>query len=224
MKSPIRLENVWKTYHTGSNREVHAVADVTLEIVEGKATAIAGPSGAGKTTLLSIISLLTSPSRGEVFLRGTSISGTSEVFKTKMRREEIGIVFQSEYLFPHLSAIENVALPKLCTDMSISNAEEQAEEKLEKLELSHRKNFRVAELSGGEKQRVSIARALINSPRILIADEPGSSMDVDLTTNTLSQLRQLIDQEEMTVVVASHNTRVLDWADTVVDIRNGRIE
>ena len=219
----IRTENVWKTYGIDTPRQVEAVKDISVSIEEGTITAFGGPSGSGKTTLLSLIGLLTRPSRGKIIIRDNEVSQFSEVFRTKLRRDEIGFIFQAQYLIPQLTAIENVALPKLCTDISRKKAEEIARDRLIEVGLEHRIDFRVAELSGGELQRVSIARSLMNSPRILIADEPSSSIDEALTREVLSTLKQMVDDEGLTVVVASHDPIVLKWADVQYTMHDGKI-
>jgi len=223
LKAVVRVEDVWKTYGVGTPREVHALRGVSLTVEEGIVTAIAGPSGSGKTTLLSIMGLLTVPSKGKVYLKDQEMSGFSEIYRTRLRREEIGFVFQSQYLLPHLTAVENVALPLLATDISISEAEHIARDRLIMLGMEHRLNFKVAELSGGEQQRVSIARAMMNDPTILIADEPSSSIDEELTGELLSLLRAMVEETGLTVIVASHDPIVLDWADVRFNMRDGRI-
>ncbi|MHA1215828.1 MAG: ABC transporter ATP-binding protein [Candidatus Thorarchaeota archaeon] len=223
MKAVVRVEDVWKTYGVGTPREVHALRGVSLTVEEGIVTAIAGPSGSGKTTLLSIMGLLTVPSKGKVYLKDQEMSGFSEIYRTRLRREEIGFVFQSQYLLPHLTAVENVALPLLATDISISEAEHIARDRLIMLGMEHRLNFKVAELSGGEQQRVSIARAMMNDPTILVADEPSSSIDEELTRELLSLLRAMVEETGLTVIVASHDPIVLDWADVRFNMRDGRI-
>ena len=219
----IRTVDVWKTYGANTPRQVDAVKSVSVEIEEGSVTAIGGPSGSGKSTLLSLIGLLTRPSKGKVFLGDREVSQFSEVFRTKMRREEIGFIFQAQYLIPQLTAIENVALPKLCTNTSRTDAENLARRTLINVGLEHRLDFRVAELSGGELQRVSIARSLMNSPKILIADEPSSSIDEALTKEVLATLRRMVEEEGLTVVVASHDPLVLDWADVIHTLHDGEI-
>ena len=223
MTLAIRTENVWKTYHPGSPRQVDAVRDISIEIEEGTIAALGGPSGSGKSTALSLIGLLTRPSQGKVYLGTEDVSKLSEVFRTKMRRETIGFIFQTQYLIPQLSAVENVALPLLCTDISRSKAEEIAKERLISVDMEHRLDFRVVELSGGELQRVSIARALMNNPKILIADEPSSSIDEALTKELLNTLRTMVDDEGLTVVVASHDPMVLQWADVRHLLHDGQI-
>ncbi len=219
----IRTEEVSKTYGMNTPRQVDAVRNISITISEGTITAFGGPSGSGKTTLLSLIGLLTRPSKGRVFLGENEVSQFSEVFRTKMRRDEIGFIFQTQYLIPQLTAVENVALPKLCTDVSRDDAEDLARGKLINVGLEHRLDFRVAELSGGELQRVSIARSLMNSPRILIADEPSSSIDEALTKEVLGTLKSMVEAEGLTVVVASHDPIVLNWADVLYTMHDGEI-
>lgn len=219
----IRTENVWKTYNQGTPRHVDAVKGITIEIEEGTIAAFGGPSGSGKSTALSLIGLLTRPSKGKVFLGTDEVSGLSEVFRTKLRRYTIGFIFQTQYLLPQLTATENVALPLLCTDTSRSEAERMAREKLISMEMEHRLDFRVTQLSGGELQRVGIARALMNNPRILIADEPSSSIDEALTKELLNILRTMVKEKGMTVVVASHDPMVLKWADVRHLLHDGQI-
>ncbi len=223
MTTVIRTEDVWKTYSLGSPRQVDAVKEASIEIPKGVITGIGGPSGSGKTTLLSLIGLLTKPSKGKVFIEDKELSALSEVFRTRFRRERIGFIFQAQYLIPQLTATENVAIPKLCTDTSRGEAERLAREKLSGLGLGHRLDFRVAELSGGEQQRVSIARSLMNSPEILIADEPSSSIEEALTKDLLATLRDMVDRDELTVIVASHDPLVLGWCDRLYTMRNGEI-
>jgi ABC-type lipoprotein export system ATPase subunit len=208
----------------GGPRQVDAVKDVSLNIEENMVTALGGPSGSGKSTLLSLIGLLTKPTKGKVFLGDRELSDLSEVYRTKIRRERIGFIFQAQYLIPQLTAVENAALPKLCTDTSRNEAENLAKERLVSLGLEHRLNFRVAELSGGEQQRVSIARSLMNEPDILIADEPSSSIDEALTKELLSTLRRMVEEEGLTVIVASHDPRVLEWADCIYQMHDGVIQ
>jgi len=219
----IRTESIWKSYGVDTPRRVDAVRDATIEIKQGLVTAIGGPSGSGKTTLLSLIGLLTKPTEGRIILNDTDFSTLSEVYRTKIRREMIGFIFQNQYLIPQLSAVENVALPKLCTDTPRNVAESVARDKLTQLGLEHRLDFRVAELSGGEQQRVSVARSLMNSPQILIADEPSSSIDEALTKEMLSILRTMVESDNLTVIVASHDPLVLNWADESYKMHDGKI-
>ena len=223
MRSIIRADGVSKTYGSRIGQQVDALKDITIDIEEKKVTAIGGVSGSGKSTLLSIIGLLTKPTEGRLYIDDEEVSSFSEVYRTKIRRERVGFIFQAQYLLPQMSSIENVALPTVCTDLTRQDAERKAKDLLSKLNMDHRLNFRVAELSGGEQQRVSIARALINNPDILIADEPSSSIDDTLTEDLLATLRRMTEEEGLTVVVASHDKRVLDWADNIHILRDGQM-
>lgn len=219
----IKMIDICKTYHINSPRQVNAIKNITLEIEEGTITALGGPSGSGKSTTLSIIGLLTRPSRGQIYLEEEDVSRVSEVYRTRLRREKIGFIFQNQYLIPQLTAVENVALPLLCTDQAKSQAEDLARSKLAALGLEHRLEFPVAELSGGELQRVGIARALMNNPRILIADEPSASIDETLTKELLTTLREMVDRRKLTIIVASHDEMVLEWADICHMMHDGEI-
>lgn len=223
MNSIIRTEGISKTYGSKIGQQVDALKDITMDIKEKTITAIGGVSGSGKSTLLSIIGLLTKPTEGYLYIDDEEVSAFSEVYRTKIRRERIGFIFQAQYLLPQLSSVANVALPTVCTDMTRQDAEKKARNLLCKLDMGHRLDFRVAELSGGEQQRVSIARSLINDPDILIADEPSSSIDDSLTEELLSTLRQMTVEEGLTVVVASHDRRVLDWADNICVLEEGQL-
>ncbi len=221
MTTLVSVTDIWKIYGAGTAREVNALQGVDFQVHEGRAVAIGGPSGSGKTTLLSIIGLLTRPTKGRVILDGYDYTTISEVFCTKKRRNDYGFIFQAQYLLSHLTAIENVSLPMLCMDVSRNEAEDMARDILISLGLEKRIDFRVAELSGGEQQRVSIARALMNKPRLLIADEPSSSIDKELTTDLLRILRNMMTERGLTVLVASHDPQVLDWADEVHLMEHG---
>ncbi|MFW9919073.1 MAG: ABC transporter ATP-binding protein [Candidatus Thorarchaeota archaeon] len=223
MSSIIRTEDISKTFSSKGGQSVEALRNITLSIEEGKVTAIGGVSGSGKSTLLSVIGLLTKPSKGHLYIGEEEVSGFSEVYRTRIRRDRIGFIFQAQYLLPQMTSIENVALPTICTDTTRQAAEEKAETLLTKLSMEHRLDFRIAELSGGEQQRVSIARALINNPSILIADEPSSSIDDALTEDLLSILRLMTEKEGLTVIVASHDKRVLEWADNNYILRDGEL-
>jgi len=223
MTVTVRTENLWKTYGGGGPHQVDAVRDVTIEIERGEITAIGGPSGSGKTTLLSLVGLLTRPTKGKVLYGDQDFSGLSEVFRTRARRQRIGFIFQAQYLIPQLTAVENVALPMLCLDVPRSEAEKLAAIRLSSLGMNHRLDFRVAELSGGEQQRVSIARSLMNAPEILIADEPNASIDEKSAEELHFVLREMVERNKLTVLLASHDAQVLNWADRRLNMRDGNI-
>ena len=220
METAIRTEQVSKFYESGRTT-VAALKDVSMAITKGIATVIAGPSGSGKTTLLSMIGLLARPSEGRIYIQDREVSGISDIFRSRIRQQEIGFVFQNQYLLPQLTAVQNVALPFLATDTAIRDAEKKAKEQLSEFGLEDRLDFRVAEMSGGEQQRVSIARGLMNNPSVLIADEPSSSMEQDLVEYLLDLLRTMCDDQGLTVIVASHDPRVLEWGDEVYRLSRG---
>ena len=220
----IRTEGVWKTYGQGSPREVNAVRDISIDIVKGEITALGGPSGSGKTTILSLLGLLTKPTKGSVYLEERELSSLSEVYRTKVRRERIGFIFQAQYLIPQLTSVENVALPKLCTDMSRADAESLAKEQLTSLGMENRLDFRVAELSGGEQQRVSIARALMNSPDILIADEPTTALDVTIQAQILDLMKELIVKFRTSILIITHDLGIIaELCDRIAVMYSGNI-
>ena len=222
METIIETQNLWKIYGT-SIQEVNAIQNVSIQIPYGKITCIAGPSGSGKSTLLALIGLLTYPSRGQVILEGESLTGMSEITLTKIRREKYGFILQYQYLLPHFTALENVRLPLLARDTSHKDASRRATEVLEQLNLKKRLDFRVTQLSGGEAQRVCIARALVSNPSILIADEPSSNIDSNLTEEILQLILDLKKDRGLTVIMASHDPQVIKVAENEIGLKDGCI-
>ncbi|MHA1215317.1 MAG: ABC transporter ATP-binding protein [Candidatus Hodarchaeales archaeon] len=223
MDTLIKTNDLWKIYGSGARR-VEALRGVTLEIFEGKITCIAGPSGSGKSTLLSQLGLLSVPSKGQILFHDKPMDRLSEIMRTKIRREEFGFIFQSQYLFPYLTALENTRLPLFAQDISLKEANQKAINVLNKLNLEKRIDFKVNELSGGEAQRVAIARALVTEPSILIADEPSSNIDSKLTQEFLELLIQLKNSQKLTVVLASHDETVISIAEDIYYLRDGQIQ
>ncbi|UCE12693.1 MAG: ABC transporter ATP-binding protein [Candidatus Heimdallarchaeota archaeon] len=219
----IETRKLWKIYYA-ETQEVEAIRDVSIKIPSGKTTCIAGPSGSGKSTLLALIGLLTYPSEGQVVLEGESTSGLSEIFLTKIRRKKFGFIFQSQYLLPHYTSLENTILPLLAQDISYKDATQQAIAVLEKLELEERVNFRVRQLSGGEAQRVCIARALVTNPSILVADEPSAHIDSRLTEEFLQLLLTLKEEHQLTVIMASHDPQIIKIADKEIELKDGAVK
>ncbi len=223
MTAYVRTEEVWKTYRRPTGERVDAIKGVTIELEEGAFTAIIGPSGSGKTTLLNLIGLVSTPNKGRIIIDDVDLTNTSDIYRMRVRREKIGYAFQSQYLIPHLTAVENAALPKLCTDTTRAQAERMAIEILTKLDLRDRLEFRVAELSMGEQYRVNIARALINRPKLFIADEPTSAMDRTMAEKLMSLLVEMCKKDHVTVVVASHDPIVLNSAERIFELRDGML-
>jgi putative ABC transport system ATP-binding protein len=211
----IRVEGLKKDYTTAI-----ALRGVDLVIEKGQWVSIVGPSGSGKSTLLNILGGLDHPTEGRVYINGTDINSLKEDELSVFRRENIGFVFQQSHLIPYLDATENVMLAQYFH--SIPDRAE-AEDALKRVGLGHRLHHRPSQLSGGEQQRVCIARALINNPSILLADEPTGNLDRANTKNVLELLRNLHRDEQFTVVLVTHDPYVSEWADRIVHMEDGRI-
>jgi len=196
-----------------------ALDGVSLSIAEGGWTAIMGPSGSGKTTLLNIMSCLDSPTTGTVEIAGTAVTGLSQRALTRFRCQNIGLIFQQYHLVPYLTALENVMLAQY---FSGTVDEHDAREALGEVGLLHRVDHVPAHLSGGEQQRVCIARALINAPRIILADEPTGNLDGQNGRKVLELIRRLKD-EGHTIVMVTHSTNVAALADRVIEIVDGKV-
>ncbi len=213
--SVIEVQSLTKDYTTAV-----ALRGVDLRIEKGQWVSIIGPSGSGKTTLLNIIGGLDHPSGGRVFVNGTDINSLGEDELCVFRRENIGFIFQQSHLIPYLDATENVMLAQYFHSLP---DRKEAEEALKRVGLGHRLGHRPSQLSGGEQQRVCIARALINNPSILLADEPTGNLDRTNTRNVLELLRRLHQEEHFTVIMVTHDPYVTEWAERVIKMEDGRI-
>ena len=213
--SILELRGLAKHYDTAS-----ALRGVDCAIGQGEWVSIVGPSGSGKSTLLNILGGLDHPSEGSVVINGTDINALDEDNLARFRRESMGFVFQQSHLIPYLDATENVMLAQYFH--SIPDRAE-AEEALTRVGLGHRLHHRPSQLSGGEQQRVCIARALINNPSLLLADEPTGNLDRSNTKNILELLKDLHGQEQFTVVVVTHDPFVAHWAGRIISMEDGRI-
>jgi putative ABC transport system ATP-binding protein len=220
----IDLQAVTKIYNQGQPNEVIALKTVSLAVAKGEMACVQGPSGSGKTTLLSIIGCIFSPTSGRAALGGKKISRLPDHFLTRYRRELIGFVFQNYNMIDHLTVLENITLPLLPLGVSPNVRERKADQLLEKFGISHRKKFKVNQLSGGELQRAAIARALINDPPIIVADEPTAHLDGKLSLEVMDMLAAL-KEEGRTVVVASHDPIVSGHhgMDGIIEVRDGAI-
>lgn len=221
----ITLKRVTKVHNEGCPNAVQAVVGVDLDIARGKVTVLRGASGSGKTTLLTLIGCLARPTSGRIALEGRDISGMPERFLTRIRQETFGFVFQGFNLLRGLSALENIMLPAYPQAPPHAWLSARARELLSMLRLDHRADTPVEMLSGGEAQRTAIARALVNDPPVLIADEPTANLDTALTREFLAIAQTLKDQGK-TLILTSHDPRVFDAAlvDAVVTLRDGRVE
>ena len=219
----IRLFNVRKVYSQGKN-EVCALAGVSLKIPEGEFAVIMGPSGSGKSTLLHLMGGLDRPTEGEVMVAGRIISQMPDNPVTLFRRQNIGFIFQFFNLLPTLSALENVMLPLILDKQPRAKARERASVLLERVGLSQRGDHLPEELSGGENQRLAIARSLVFSPPILLADEPTGNLDSKTGETILELIRRINQEEGCTVVMVTHNPGAAEYGDRVIRLNDGLIE
>ncbi|MCX6004773.1 MAG: ABC transporter ATP-binding protein [Chloroflexi bacterium] len=215
----ITAKTLSKEYKRGSE-QVHALKKVDLSIKDGEFISIVGPSGSGKSTLLYLLGLLDSPSKGSITIRGKETSGLEERELVKLRRENIGFVFQQFLLLPTLNVRENMELPLLFSKKN--GKPEKITEIIDMLGLSHREKHLPHQLSGGEMQRVSIARALINQPKILMADEPTGNLD-SATAEKIYEIFKKLNQAGLTLIVVTHNMELATMAHRVIKLKDGEI-
>ena len=207
-----------------AERPLEILRGTDLAIWPGELVALVAPSGAGKSTLLHLAGLLERPDGGEVYIGGQPTAGMSDGERTRLRREEMGFVYQFHHLLPEFSALENVVLPQLIRGLARKEAEARAAELLGFLGLKERLPHRPAELSGGEQQRVAIARAVANGPRLLLADEPTGNLDPQTAGRVFSILLQLVRASGLAALIATHNMELAARMDRRVTIRDGMIE
>ncbi|HXG79452.1 MAG TPA: ABC transporter ATP-binding protein, partial [Methyloceanibacter sp.] len=200
----LRLEGLARSYTQG-NRRIEVLQGASASFRPGEAVALLGPSGAGKSTLLHIAGLLERPDKGQVFINGVDCVGLSDTEQTRVRRMEVGFVYQFHHLLPEFSALENVMLPQLILGSERAAAEKRAKELLKSLGLEERWDHRPAQLSGGEQQRVAIARAVANGPKVLLADEPTGNLDPHTAERVFEQLVALVRRSGVAAVIATHN-------------------
>lgn len=203
---------------------IEVLKGIDLEVKRGEGVAVVGASGSGKSTLLHLLGGLEKPDRGIISYNGTDITGMDERSMATFRNTEIGFVFQFHYLLPDFTAIENVMMPALITSMPGAAAAKRARELLEIVGISHRSTHRPGELSGGEQQRLAIARALMMSPKVILADEPTGDLDPDTGAKITELFTRLKETLGITLVVATHNTDLAAAMDRVVVLKGGHLE
>jgi len=222
VEQALETRELTKTYG-GGDTAVRALDGVSVEIGHGEMVAIMGPSGSGKSTLLHMLGALDTPSSGEILLAGQRYDGLGDADLTKLRRDKIGFVFQFFNLLPSLSAEENVLLPALIAGRRDDASRERARKLLERVGLGARGHHLPSELSGGEQQRVSIARALLTEPEIVLADEPTGNLDTRSSGEVLDLLRELNEVDAQTLVIVTHEPAAAAAAGRVVFLRDGRV-
>ncbi len=223
-KHSIETHGVTKIYNQGKNNEITPVDNVSISVREGQVAILRGPSGSGKTTLLSMIGCLVKPTSGEIFVQEKNIAKLPEKFANLYKRDHIGFVFQHFHLLPSLSVIENIMLPLYPIGFSLKQRKQKAAKLLKEFNLESRQQFAVKNLSGGEQQRVCIARSLINDCRILLADEPTAHLDSKLTADFLDLIKGL-KEKSYTVLMTSHDESIMDHpvVDQVFEMKEGEI-
>jgi ABC-type lipoprotein export system ATPase subunit len=219
----VRIENVSRTFQVG-NQTINALKDVTFDVDSGEFVAIIGRSGSGKTTLLNVIAGLDRASQGHVYIGGQDVSAMSDSQLTELRRHKLGFVFQSFGLLPLLSAYENVEIALRIAGASIRERGRRANELLDLVGLGRRAHHRPYELSGGEQQRIAIARALANKPTLVLADEPTGELDSTTATQIFQLLLDVIDQEGVTVITTTHDRLVMEKARRVIELADGELQ
>ena len=218
----LKLINVSKSY-VSETETVAPLKDINMDIYEGQFIAIVGRSGSGKTTLLNVMAGLDKPTSGEVLLHGANIALMDENSLTEVRRNKIGFIFQSFGLLPLLSAFENVELPLRISGVGHSERSEKTNNALEMVGLLPRSNHRPYELSGGEQQRVSIARAIVGNPPLILADEPTGELDSNNAKSIFGLFKNMVVTQGMTIIAATHDSSLLSMADQVKEIRDGSL-
>lgn len=216
------LENVTRTFRQGS-RDIDVLRGVNAELAPGQAVALVGPSGAGKSTLLHIAGLLEAPTRGRVVVSGRDCAALSEQDRTRLRRREIGFIYQFHQLLPEFSALENVVIPQMIAGVPKADAEARARNLLGAMGLAARLDHRPAELSGGEQQRTAICRGLANQPRLILADEPTGNLDPSTSENVFRELIDLIRSQGVAALIATHNMELARRMDRILMMRDGQL-
>ena len=219
----IETNDLCKYYNQGKHNEVKAIEKVNIKIRKGDFIAIVGPSGSGKSTLLHMIGLLDRPSCGKIFFNNQDVSELSDNEMAKIRRENIGFVFQQFNLIPLLTALENVELPMtLNGGTQGENSRKRAESLLKKVGLENRMNNKPPEMSGGEQQRVALARAMANNPEIILADEPTGNLDTNTGGEVMEVLKN-VGKKDFTLVIITHDPNIAKFAEKQIRLKDGKI-
>lgn len=219
----LKAENLGRVYQQ-AGEFLTVLHDVDFEIKAGEIVALVGPSGSGKSTLLQSVGLLDRPTSGRIIIAGEdAVAGNNDERRTEFRRKYIGFVYQFHYLLPEFTALENVVIPQMIAGKDREDAEIRAKELLASLKLDHRMDHRPARLSGGEQQRVAMARALANSPKLLLADEPTGNLDPETSNTVFEMLTGLVRSTGIGALIATHNMDLAERMDRILELKAGRI-
>ncbi len=222
MNNIITVKNLTKKYKI-LNSEISVLKGIDLEIEEGKINFILGPSGAGKSTLLHIMGSLDTPSEGEVFYKDMNVFSQSDKNLSKWRNKNIGFVFQFHYLLNDFNAYNNILLPYTFSKKNLKHGKARTEELMEMLKITHRKEHKPSELSGGEQQRIAVARALINNPTVILADEPTGNLDSENTHFIMEFFKKLNQENNTTFIIITHEKELSSYADRIINLKDGAI-
>lgn len=220
MQTVLEIKNLKKSF-TQANHKIEVIKEANIAVNSGELVALVGPSGSGKTTMLQIVGLLDIPDAGEIHINNINASQANDNLRTKIRKENIGFVYQSHHLLPEFSALENVALPLLIQNMSKKDAFNKAEEILTQVNLADRLTHRPSQLSGGQQQRVAIARAIVTKPSLILADEPTGNLDTEMSDKIFEILKDLTKSNNIGSLVVTHNMDLAKKADRIITINNG---
>jgi lipoprotein-releasing system ATP-binding protein len=217
-------KNIRRWFVTGKDQRLTVLKGIDIEIEKGEIVAISGPSGAGKSTLLHILGLLDRPSEGEVYLDGTNPLSLGDEALAAFRNQQIGFVFQFHHLLPEFTALENVVMPSLIAGKKFNTVHDRGMQLLRDVGVEDRAEHKPNELSGGEQQRVAVARALMNSPQVVLADEPSGNLDTENATSLHSMIFDLRQRYGQTFVIVTHNKEFAAMADRIVTMVDGMIK
>jgi len=218
----IEIRNVTRSFEQGGHK-LNILNGVSLDIARGEVVALLGPSGSGKTTLLQIAGLLENPTSGDVIINGQRVESEADEYRTTLRRTQIGFVYQFHHLLSDFTALENLLLPQLVAGVSANDATLRAKELLEKVGLSHRADHFPSQMSGGEQQRVAIARGLVNKPALLLADEPTGNLDPKTAESVFQMLMETISALQIGALIVTHNHELARRMNRVLELKEGRV-
>lgn len=219
----LKLENLNKIYRAKSEN-LHILDNMNMEVKTGEMLAIIGKSGSGKSTLLNMIGILDKPDSGSVYYMGDDVSKFTEKERNYFRNSSLGFIFQFHYLLPEFTALENVMIPAMLKNKNIKEIEKRAKELLEEVELKDRITHKPMDMSGGEKQRVAIARAMINSPKLILADEPTGNLDEETSAHINELLKKINKEMGQTIIVVTHSSELASITDRKLLLKKGKLE